>query len=143
MSTDSPPPLLLLLLFCPCSYLCVQKEQLRELQEEGGLSPRECDSIPQSFFVDRCRRIIKPPDKIIRDIESLLQLYQSTGYLIPGDPEKGIPDREQPLVVEKTWTMWRRLRPHVEEKLCLRDPPGINLYIEKTRKEGDTGKSQP
>lgn len=107
----------------------------------GKLSEEECAAIPYSFFVDRCRRVIKPPEKIIRDVESLLELYQATEYLIPGDPEKEIPDREQVLVSERTWRVWEREKPHVGR--CLKDPSGVNLYIEKTRKEGDTGGYSP
>ena len=119
----------------------VQKELIRELREVGKLNEEEIAAIPYSFFVERCRRKIKPPDQIIRDVESLLELYQATEYLIPGDPEKGIPDRERALVTEGTWEVWRREKPHVGK--CLADPPGVNLYIEKTRKEGETGKYIP
>jgi hypothetical protein len=105
------------------------------------MSEEDMTYIPHSYFVERCRRAVRKVPELVRNIESVLEFYQSNTYHVPGNPEKGIPDRDIALVTDRTWTVWERLKEKHVEKGCLQDPEGVDLYIEKPCRATGTGMS--
>eukprot|EP00903_Cladosiphon_okamuranus_P019959 g18342.t1 len=107
------------------AFFMVHKEDLAGVEEAlrlQGMSPEEIEAKKNSdwgYFLQRCRRVIPPPDVLLKRFNLANRIY---GYLLDKKTK-------QPLFRAEAWEAINRLSVHIQAG-CLSDPHGVPLYFE-------------
>lgn len=106
-----------------------------ELVESGRIQRDAVQYIPQSYFVETCRRTVRPAAELLEKLDAVFAHYKDMMCVIPGNPAKELPDRQVALISDRHIRLWEKQKVHIR-RACVRDPPGVSMYIPiKDRKD--------
>jgi hypothetical protein len=121
-------------------YQVLQQDKdkiITELLASGRMTPEAVQFIPQSYFVQTCRRIVRQDlMDMIAKIEAIYLHYKQQIWKVAGT--KGRPDRDIPLVSDQSLQVWEQQKAHIL-KGCISDPPDVSMYIEIKDSSGKVG----
>lgn len=113
-------------------FQVVQEDRDREvdaLVRAGRLTVEQARFIPQSYFVSKCRRTVRPPDESLPLLWKVLDQHSTIKFMIPGNRNKGTEDRELSVVTDRTRRCMAAQEEHFKNG-CIRDPEGVPMYLE-------------